>query len=109
MYRFSQAGRFWIVSVWGWVVTVAISTSPFYSTFYVTLALHISITVAFYSARGANEMPITFERAVFKSGDSYRVTIPMEIIKALGIQEKDVLTIWLDEPRIVMEKKATKK
>jgi bifunctional DNA-binding transcriptional regulator/antitoxin component of YhaV-PrlF toxin-antitoxin module len=54
-------------------------------------------------------MPITFERAVFKSGDSYRVTIPMEIIKALGIQEKDVLTIWLDEPRIVMEKKATKK
>jgi antitoxin component of MazEF toxin-antitoxin module len=50
-------------------------------------------------------MPITFERTVFKSGDSLRVTIPMEIVRALDIKEKEALKIWLDEPHIVMEKK----
>jgi bifunctional DNA-binding transcriptional regulator/antitoxin component of YhaV-PrlF toxin-antitoxin module len=49
-------------------------------------------------------MPITFERTVFKSGDSYRITIPMEIIKALNIKEKEKLKIWLDEPKIIIEK-----
>lgn len=50
-------------------------------------------------------MPITFTRAVFKSGDSYRVTIPMEIIKALNIKEKEQLKIWLDnEDKIVITK-----
>jgi bifunctional DNA-binding transcriptional regulator/antitoxin component of YhaV-PrlF toxin-antitoxin module len=53
-------------------------------------------------------MPITFKRAVFKSGDSYRVTIPMEIVKALDIKEKEELKIWLDEPRIIIEKIKTK-
>jgi len=49
-------------------------------------------------------MPITFTRAVFKSGDSYRITIPMEIIKALEIKEKEQLKIWLDNSHIIMEK-----
>jgi antitoxin component of MazEF toxin-antitoxin module len=38
-------------------------------------------------------MPIKFERFVFKSGDSLRIMIPMEIIKALNIKEKERLTI----------------
>jgi bifunctional DNA-binding transcriptional regulator/antitoxin component of YhaV-PrlF toxin-antitoxin module len=50
-------------------------------------------------------MPITFERAVFKSGDSYRITIPMEIIKALNIKEKS-LKISIDEPNILSGKEA---
>jgi bifunctional DNA-binding transcriptional regulator/antitoxin component of YhaV-PrlF toxin-antitoxin module len=49
-------------------------------------------------------MPITFERAVFKSGDSYRITIPMEIIRALDIKEKEKLRIWLDNSHIIIEK-----
>jgi len=49
-------------------------------------------------------MPIKFTRTVFKSGDSLRITIPMEIVKALNIKEKDQLVIWLDDSRIIMEK-----
>jgi hypothetical protein len=52
-------------------------------------------------------MPIAFERAVFKSGDSYRVTIPMEIIRALNIKEKEKLKIWLDNSHIIIEKIST--
>jgi antitoxin component of MazEF toxin-antitoxin module len=50
---------------------------------------------------------ITFKRAVFKSGDSYRVTIPMEIIKALDIQEKEQLKIRLKDNQIIIEKMNT--
>jgi len=49
-------------------------------------------------------MPVKFKRAVFKSGDSFRVTIPMPIIKAINIKEKDVLEIWLNDSQIIMEK-----
>ncbi|MBS7660225.1 AbrB/MazE/SpoVT family DNA-binding domain-containing protein [Candidatus Bathyarchaeota archaeon] len=49
-------------------------------------------------------MPIKFIRTVFKSGDSFRITIPMEIVKALNIKEKDKLVIWLDDSRIIIEK-----
>ena len=49
-------------------------------------------------------MPIKFERSVFKSGDSFRITIPIEIIKTLNIKEKDCLTVWLNDSQIIMEK-----
>ncbi len=47
---------------------------------------------------------ITFKRTVFKSGDSYRVTLPMEIIKALNIQEKEQLTIVMRDDQIIIKK-----
>jgi len=50
-------------------------------------------------------MPIKFTRSVFKSGDSYRITIPMEIIKALEIKEKESLEIWLNDSQIIIEKR----
>jgi len=49
-------------------------------------------------------MPVRFKRSVFKSGDSYRVTIPMDIIRTLDIKEKEELEIWLTDSQIVMEK-----
>lgn len=49
-------------------------------------------------------MPVKFKRSVFKSGDSFRITIPMEIIKTLNIAEKEKLAIWLNNSQIVMEK-----
>lgn len=49
-------------------------------------------------------MPVEFERSVFKSGGSLRVTIPEPIAKALKIKHKDVLKIWLNDSQIVMEK-----
>lgn len=76
----------------------------FYSPFYNTLALYLNITVAFYLS--VMNMPITFKRSVFKSGDSYRITIPMEIIRALEIKEKEQLTISLNDHQIIVEKMA---
>ena len=49
-------------------------------------------------------MPIKFVRSIFKSGDSYRITVPMEIIKALNIKEKERLSIWLTDSQIIIEK-----
>jgi bifunctional DNA-binding transcriptional regulator/antitoxin component of YhaV-PrlF toxin-antitoxin module len=49
-------------------------------------------------------MPVRFKRSVFKSGDSFRITIPMEIIRTLNIQEKEQLSIWLNDSQIMMEK-----
>jgi len=49
-------------------------------------------------------MPTEFKRAVFKSGDSYRVTIPMPIIQSLGIKEKEILKIWQDNSHIIFMK-----
>ncbi|GEM_PF-2755684 len=47
---------------------------------------------------------ITFKRAVFKSGNSYRINIPMEIVRALNIQEKEQLTICLRDDKILITK-----
>ena len=49
-------------------------------------------------------MPVKFKRTTFKSGNSYRITIPMEIVKALDIKEKEELVIWLNDSQIIMEK-----
>ena len=49
-------------------------------------------------------MPVKFKRSVFKSGGSLRVTIPEPIAKALEIDHKGVLEIWLDDSRIIMVK-----
>jgi hypothetical protein len=48
--------------------------------------------------------PIKFKRKVFESGDSFRVVIPVEIIKALELRNGDDLEIWLNDHQIVMQK-----
>ncbi|GAF70987.1 unnamed protein product, partial [marine sediment metagenome] len=32
------------------------------------------------------------------------ITLPMPIVKTLGIEEKDELEIWLDDSHIIMQK-----
>jgi len=81
------------------LLTVVIS---FYLTFYVGITLYLSITLAFYSSRMSG--PIKFKRAVFKSGNSFRVTLPMPIVQTMKIEEKDVLQIWMDDGHIVIGK-----
>jgi len=49
-------------------------------------------------------MPVKFRRKIFKSGDSFRITIPMEIVKTLNLKEKDELEIWLNDSQIIMQK-----
>ena len=42
-------------------------------------------------------MPLKFIKRVLKSesGESFQITIPKEIIRNLGLKEKDRLEIWL--------------
>ena len=63
---------------------------------------HINSAVPFYPSVTA--IPVKFKRSVFRSGDSFRVTIPMDIIRSLEIKEKDELEIWLNDSEIVMKK-----
>ncbi len=51
------------------------------------------------------EKRVKFTRSIFKSGGSYRTTIPMEIIRALNIKETDLLEIWIDDSQIILQKK----
>ena len=80
-----------------------ISFPSFYPSFYILLAVYLNITVAFYLS--VINMPVKFTRNIFKSGDSYRITIPMDIIRALELKEKQQLEIWLNDSQIIMQKK----
>ena len=53
-------------------------------------------------------MPIDLERRLAKVGDSYRIVIPIEVIKYLNLKAGDILKINTDDHRIVMEKKGQK-
>jgi len=63
---------------------------------------YLNISLALYFL--GDLMPVKFKRTTFKSGNSYRITIPMEIVKALDIKEKEALVIWLNDSQIIMEK-----
>ena len=52
-------------------------------------------------------MPVKFRRTTFKSGNSYRITLPMEIVRTLNIKDKEQLEIWLDDSRIITKKAKT--
>jgi len=49
-------------------------------------------------------MPVYFERKAKRSGGSIVVAIPPEILKALGIQEGDLLVLWVSKNRLIVEK-----
>ena len=49
-------------------------------------------------------MSIKFERKVVKIGGSHRITIPLEIVKALKIKDGINMSIWLNNEQIVLEK-----
>ncbi|MBA7612956.1 hypothetical protein ES703_20198 [subsurface metagenome] len=49
-------------------------------------------------------MPLKFKRTVFRSGNSYRITLPMPIVKNLKIKDKEKLEIWMNNGQIIIEK-----
>ena len=49
-------------------------------------------------------MSIKFQRKVVKIGGSYRITIPLEIVRAVKIKNGDNMSIWLDNGQIVLGK-----
>jgi antitoxin component of MazEF toxin-antitoxin module len=49
-------------------------------------------------------MPIVFERKVFATAGSLRVNIPLEVCKALSINEGDTVAISVNDHQAIMEK-----
>ena len=75
--------------------------SFYFSFYYINFDIYKYNEIVLYFR---DTMPVKFSRKVFKSGDSLRITIPMDIVRTLEIQEKDALEIWLDNNHIIMKK-----
>lgn len=52
-------------------------------------------------------MPIEFEVKVVEVGNSLRVAIPREIVRALGIQKGDMLLMTTNDSEILLRKPPT--
>jgi len=50
-------------------------------------------------------MPVYFERKAKRSGGSIVVAIPPEILRALGIEEGDILLLSVENGKLVVEKR----
>ena len=53
-------------------------------------------------------MPVKFEVSVMQVGASLRITIPKEIGKHLSLEKGNMVELWVDNHRIIMEKKKMK-
>ena len=49
-------------------------------------------------------MPIEFEVKVVEVGNSLRIAIPVEILRAMGIQKGDMLLMTTNDSQIVIRK-----
>ncbi len=52
-------------------------------------------------------MPIEFEVKVVEVGNSLRVAIPVEILRATGIKKGDALLMTTDDSQILIRKPST--
>ena len=54
---------------------------------------------------GLKEMPVKFEISVVQVGKSLKVTIPVEIVRHMKIEKGDIVSMWVDNSNIIIEKK----
>ena len=52
-------------------------------------------------------MPVKFEISVVQVGNSFKITIPVEIVRHLNIEKGDTVEMWVDNSHIVVKKKNT--
>lgn len=50
-------------------------------------------------------MPIQFEMSVVKFGNSLRMTIPKEIVKAMNLEKGDTLLVGMNNGDMIVKKK----
>ena len=50
-------------------------------------------------------MPVKFEISVVQVGKSLKVTIPVEITRHLNIKKGDIVSMWVDNGNLIIEKK----
>lgn len=51
-------------------------------------------------------MPVKFKISVVLVGKSLKVTIPKEICEHTNLKKGDMVSMWVDDGHILMEKKA---
>ena len=51
-------------------------------------------------------VPVKFKIKVVQVGNSLKVTIPKEMVEHVGLEKGDVVEMWADDGRIMIEKKA---
>ena len=49
-------------------------------------------------------VPVKFEISVVQVGKSFKITIPVEIAKHLGIKKGDTVQLWVDNNHMIVEK-----
>lgn len=54
------------------------------------------------------KMPVEFELSVMQVGNSLRITIPKEVAKHLKIRKADKVRLWVNDNRMIVEKKEEK-
>ena len=51
------------------------------------------------------DMPVKFEISVVLVGKSLKITIPVEIAKHLNIEKGNIVYVYVDDNRMIVEKK----
>ena len=51
------------------------------------------------------QVPVKFEISVVLVGKSLKITIPVEVARHLKIKKGDTVQLWVDNNRIIVEKK----
>ena len=51
------------------------------------------------------EMPVKFEVSVMQVGSSLRITIPKEVATHLGLKKGNMVSMWVDNSHVIIEKK----
>jgi len=49
-------------------------------------------------------MPVVFKRKLVKIGNSYRLTVPMELVEGQGWKEGEELTLTVTDGQILMSR-----
>jgi len=54
---------------------------------------------------GVQEVPVKFEISVVQVGKSLKVTVPVQIARHVGLKKGDRIDMWVDDGRVIIEKK----
>jgi len=46
---------------------------------------------------------LKFKRTIFKSGNNYRIMIPIDICKTFNIKDEEEFVMWMNDSQSIME------
>ena len=51
-------------------------------------------------------MPVKFHISVVQVGKSLKITVPKEICEYLGLRKGNIVSMWVDDSHLIVEKRA---